>query len=336
MSVYPLKFEPIFVETVWGGRRLGPQLGKNPPGDESTPIGESWELADFDGARSVVANGPHAGRTLHEVLEEYGEAFLGDLALTPEGGFPLLVKFLDTAAPLSIQVHPTEEAARENPDMGKAKHEAWYVIDAAEDAWIARGFTETVNPETVRRHVETGTIDQIIRRIPTKAGRCHYVPAGTIHAIGPGILLAEIQTPSTTTYRLYDWERTDRELHLDQALRSMRFTPTDVRENERRSHIGGVFTAVSRICDCEHFRIEKVRMAEGYEQAIPYNRPAVWVLLEGAGAITKTPGGVDVPFQRGDVLLLPSGMDDAMVGFNANTAWLEVQFPALIEDELLA
>ena len=165
------------------------------------------------------------------------------------------------------------------------------------------------------------------------------MPSGTCHAIGPNVLLCEIQTPSDSTFRLYDWgrpETPERHLHIEEALACMHLQPTDVREIEKRSHIAGVFTTVSRLCSCDDFTIEKVRMFEGFGQEISYNRPAVWVVLEGAGTISKTPAKVDVPFGKGDVLLMPACMDDARVDMDADTVWLEVQFPQRLEEQRFA
>ncbi len=336
MSIYPLKFEPIYIDKVWGGRRIESHFGKVLPEPIDRKIGESWELADLPGHESVVAEGPLAGKTLREVVEHYGSVILGDLELTPAGRFPLLIKFLDANTTLSLQVHPDQDYLNEHPEFGVPKHEAWYIIDAAPEAVIYRGIREGVTAEVFRKHLEEGCVEDDLVKIRAKPGHCYFVPAGTVHAIGAGVFLAEIQKPSDTTFRLYEWGRTGREVHVEQGLACCSFHPPDVREIEQRSHIGAAFTLVSQICNSPDFRIEKVRMVEGYGQEIPYDRPAVWVVLEGAGMISNTPAQVDVHFQSGEVLLLPAGMDDARVDFDEDTVWLEVQFPALLENILLA
>lgn len=329
MPIYPLKFNPIFIEKIWGGRRLANQLGKNLPLPESRTFGESWELSDLPGHESTIANGPHAGRTLFEIITEFGSDFLGDIQLTPDNRFPLLIKFLDAHAPLSVQVHPSSQYVNDHPDSARIKNEAWYIIDADENAVIYRGIRPGISPEAFAQHVKDGpaVIDDLVTFRATP-NRCFYIPSGTVHAIGPGILLAEIQTTSDDTFRLHDWGRIDRPLHIKQALQCATIGPCDTREIERRSHVAGAFTTISRLCDCEDFRIEKVRMSEGYGQEIPYNRAAVWIVLKGEGVITNTPAKVDVEFSRGEVLLLPAGMDIARVDFEKDSSWLEIQ-PAI-------
>lgn len=334
MPLYPLKFRPIFVAKVWGGRRLA-SLGRDLPGeDDSTPIGESWELADLENARSAVANGPLEGWTLRDVIEEHGEELLGTLELM-DGRFPLLVKYLDARRPLSVQVHPTDTYVKDHPDH-HVKSEAWFILEAEPGAVIYRGVKDGITREQFRRRLEERTIVDALVEVPVKAGDLYYLPSGTCHALGGGIVLAEIQTPSDSTFRLFDWDRTDREMHIEEAMKCIEVGPPDVRRNERRSHIAGVFTTVTRLCSCEHFYIERVRMSEGYGQEIPYARPAVWIVLEGDGMISRTPAGVDVPFSRGDVLLIPANMDKARVDLRADTVWLDVQFPSLVPGVYMA
>ncbi|MEX0774642.1 MAG: type I phosphomannose isomerase catalytic subunit [Phycisphaeraceae bacterium] len=344
---YPLKFEPIYKEKVWGGRRLE-RLGRQLPGDASTLIGESWEIADLGetsvsgggggAARSRICNGPLAGATLHDAVTRLGPALLGNLALTDTGDFPLLVKYLDAKENLSVQVHPSPQYAQAHPEA-HLKSEAWYIVEAEPDAAIYKGLKEGTTPQKVRQAITTGTeadVEALLIRIPVKAGDCHYLPSGTCHALGAGVLVAEVQTPSDTTFRVYDWGRSGRELHVEPALESMTFGPADTRQYEKRTHIAGMFTTVSRLVQCEHFRIEKVRMSEGYEQEIPYDQPTVWMVLQGAGRMT--PGNPSragrhahsaepLTFTKGDTLLLPASSKDAHVAFDADTIWLEVTFP---------
>jgi mannose-6-phosphate isomerase len=339
-SLYPLKFQPIFKQKVWGGRHLE-KLGKPLPGDTGNLIGESWEITDLvqtspsggggGTERSVVANGPLAGQTLHDLIERFGSRLMGRVALSEAGEFPLLVKFLDARQHLSVQVHPSADFCRTHPKTS-LKSEAWYVLDAEPGAVIYKGIRAGVTPERFRAAVQSGspdTVRELLIEVKVKAGDCHYLPSGTCHALGAGSVVAEVQTPSDTTFRVFDWGRTDRELHLDEAMACIQFGPPDVRRHEKRSHIAGMFTTITRLIDCEHFRIEKVRMAESYEQEIPYDQPAVWMVLEGKGRILPAPGSgaPTVPFTRGETLLIPANMDDARVALDADTVWLEVTFP---------
>lgn len=339
-AVYPLKFRPIYKEKIWGGRRLE-QLGRTLPGGRDALIGESWELADLGQtstagggggeARSVIANGALAGQALQQAISVWGKRLLGRLPLTDSGGFPLLVKYLDSRQDLSVQVHPSEDYARAHP-KAHLKSEAWYILDADAGAAIYKGVREGVTAEQFRAAIATGTreaVEAMLIRVPVKKGDCHYLPSGTCHALGAGILVAEVQTPSDTTFRVYDWGRPaeiGRELHVAPAMQCIHWGPPDVARQERRTHLAGMFTAVSCLVMCEHFRIEKVRMTEGYEQEVPYDQPAVWMVLEGNGQIT-TADAPAVDFARGDTLLMPAKMNDPRVKLNENTVWLEISFP---------
>ncbi len=337
-SLYPLRFEPIYKKKVWGGRTMS-HLGRTLPGDAATLIGESWELADLaatsvsgggGGAeRSVIANGPLTGQTLHQAMAAWGTNLTGDLPLTPDGSFPILIKFLDARENLSVQVHPSPDYCKTHPGAF-LKSEAWYILEADPGAVIYKGIHEGVTPEqfaqALARQDQAALLAMMIT-VPVKPGDCHYLPSGTCHALGAGVLAAEVQTPSDTTYRVYDWGRTDRELHVEQALACIAFHPPKTAASEKRSHIAGMFTTVSRLVLCEYFQIEKVRMVEAYEQELPYDQPAVWMVLEGSGAITPQPGTTPVPFARGQTWLMPAGMRQATLKLTADTVWLEVTFP---------
>ncbi|MCX5658800.1 MAG: class I mannose-6-phosphate isomerase [Planctomycetota bacterium] len=340
--LYPLLFRPIYKQKVWGGRQLE-KLGRTLPNGPATPIGESWEVVDLastsvsggggDAERSVIANGPLAGRTLHEVMAVHGQRFMGRLLPADDGGFPILIKFLDAQEHLSVQVHPSPAYARAHPEAN-LKSEAWYIVDAAPGAAIYKGVREGVTPEQFRAAINASGpdaakhVEELMIRVPVKAGDCHYLPSGTCHALGAGILVAEVQTPSDTTFRVFDWGRTGRELHIEQAMACIEFGPPNVRRHERRSHISGVFTTVTRLVLCDFFRIEKVRMTESYSQEIPYDQPAIWMVLEGAGRIRSAKNSFEpVSFTRGQTLLLPAGMDEPHIELARDTVWLEVTFP---------
>lgn len=337
-GLYPLCFDPIYKSKVWGGRRME-KLGRTlPDGD----IGESWELADLaetsvsgggGGAeRSIITNGPLAGKTLHAAISEFGSALMGRLNPNDFGNFPLLVKFLDANENLSVQVHPSAQYAAEHDDA-HLKSEAWYIIDAEPGAVIYKGMKEGTDAEAFRAAIESGDEQRVVDMmvtVPVKAGDCHYLPSGTCHALGSGILVAEVQTPSDTTFRVYDWGRTGRELHIDQAMQCITFHPAKVDFYERRNHIAGVFTTVSSLVECEYFRIERVRMSESYRQEIPYDQPTIWMVIEGRGRVTmdKKSSILDtVEFKKGQTLLLPASMKDAHIELMEDTVWLEVTFP---------
>ena len=350
LDLYPLKFEPLYQPKVWGGRRIE-SLGRSLPGDASAQIGESWELVDLNAtnttnashapARSIIRNGPLAGKSLHDAMQLFGERLLGKVSTNCTGQFPLMIKFLDARENLSVQVHPSASYAAAHPDA-HLKSEAWYIIEAAPGASIFKGLKKGVSPEKLRAAVEArdeaALIDMLVR-VPVKAGDCHYIPSGTLHALGEGIMVAEVQTTSDTTFRLYDWKRSrmtpaEQEYHVDQAMQCISYHSEPVNSYEKRSHVAGFFTTVSSLVLCEHFRIEKVRMTEGYEQEIPYDQPAIWIVLQGEGKITPRKGAEPVTFKRGETVLVPAHMNDGRVSLSKDTVWLEVTFPKAMPPKL--
>ncbi|MEM8739191.1 MAG: type I phosphomannose isomerase catalytic subunit [Planctomycetota bacterium] len=342
--LYPLKFGPVYKEKVWGGRTLQQRLGRGLPGDEQTLIGESWELVDLattsasgggGGAeRSVVTHGRFAGQTLAQLIEAHGRAVMGDLPLSDDGGFPVLLKYLDANQHLSVQVHPSPDYAAAHTDAF-LKSEAWYIVAAEPGSVIYKGIKEGVTPEELRAAIQTNTDEAVVPlmiEVPVKPGDCHYVPSGTCHALGAGILVAEVQTPSDTTYRVYDWGRTGRELHVDQAIDCIHFGPPDVSEYElfttlpsKNGGSGGGAT-VERLVACEFFRIDKVTADAGYDDGAGEDQPTVWMVLDGEGELTCD-GHEPTTFGPGDTILLPPGMTDGQVAVTSNAQWLEVSFP---------
>ena len=344
VDLYPLKFGPIYKEKVWGGRAMA-QLERDLPGDDDTRIGESWELADLPhtspsgggGApeRSLVSNGPLAGATLHELLREYGSQLVGHLPLTEHDDFPLLVKFLDARENLSVQVHPSAEYAEEHPDAF-LKSEAWYIIDADPGAVIYKGIREGVTPAAFREAIEANDPERLasmLLQVPAKAGDCHYLPSGTCHALGAGILVAEVQTPSDTTFRVFDWGRTDRELHIEQAMECIEFGPPRTEQYEKRTQLKSNGVTTTRLVICDYFRIDEVRTEAAQMVETPAREPLVWIVLEGEGVITADNGSEPVEFTRGETLLLPAGLN-CRVKTAAPSVWLEVSFPKANQSRL--
>lgn len=222
-------FNPIFKSVIWGGERIAPF--KSVVTDQKQ-IGESWEISGVPGSESIVASGPDKGLTLSQLLEKYGPKLLGGRNYQKYGNsFPLLIKFIDAADDLSVQVHPDDELARKRgSEFGKT--EMWYVVDSAKDARLANGFNRKINPKEYEGLVKSGEIMDVLNFNPIKPGDAFFIPAGRVHAIGKGAFVAEIQETSDITYRLYDYKRRDkegneRELHTEQAFEAINFNDTE-------------------------------------------------------------------------------------------------------------
>jgi len=313
MNVYPLKFEPIYKHRIWGGRKLQDVFGKDLPPEEK--IGESWELADLPQDKSVIANGALAGVTLIEAIRQHPEAITGDSSFA--GPFPLLIKLLDAQEILSVQVHP-DPATCKRTGRGNPKTECWYVIEAEPDAVIYKGLKPGVTRETFAESIREGTVEQMLLRVAVQAGECHFLPAGTPHSIGAGLLIAEVQTPSDTTYRVFDWNRVDdsgkgRQLHIEDALDSIHFDAS--KDNLSVETVG-------RLVDCPYFKLDKGHQAENCELLLSRGRMKVLITLSGKGRICgshdETAG-----FVAGDTLLIPAAYEGAMT-FDAETQYLTI------------
>lgn len=237
--LYPLKFKPFFKEKIWGGERIKSVLHR--PVGNMSHCGESWEISAIEDNVSVVANGFFADENdLNELIEIYMGDLLGDQVYDQYGlGFPLLIKYIDATDDLSVQVHPDDKLAQERYGMN-GKTEMWYVIQADEGAGLYVGFKDGVTRDQYWDAVEEGTVDQLLRFYPVKKGDLFFIPAGTVHAIGRGVLLAEIQQPSDVTYRIFDWNRVDangnsRELHVDEAFDAIHFEDDKTSQNDSPS-----------------------------------------------------------------------------------------------------
>ncbi|MCH7591379.1 MAG: class I mannose-6-phosphate isomerase [Planctomycetes bacterium] len=329
MDVYPLIFIPIFKPKIWGGRKLETLLDKSLPAGEK--IGESWEVADLEDDQSIVANGPVAGRGLGELVKDWGTSLIGRAELFA-GRFPLLIKFLDACENLSVQVHPDEAMAKRLGGRVRVKNEAWYIIDAEPDGFIYRGLRPGADADSLRRAIEDQTVEALLNRIAVRKGHCYYLPSGTIHALGAGVTVAEVQTPSDITYRVYDYKRIEpstgkpRELHIEHALECTSFTGNST-ANENQQHVASVWTTVTSLVQCASFTIERVRMVEGVEQAFAYGEMVIWMILEGSGTINHEGPGDPVAFKTGDSIVIPAALRGGAVKTNTKCMWLEVTIP---------
>jgi len=244
----------------------------------------------------------------------------------------LLIKYLDAREVLSVQVHPDEAAAKRLGGSARAKNEAWYVVAAEADACIYRGLVPGVDRQAFTAALEAGAVRETLRQIPVKAGQCYYLPGGTVHALGAGAVVAEIQTTSDVTYRVYDWDRADpatgkgRELHVDRALQCIEFGQQEYPQ-EKRSHVASVWTSVTRLITCDSFLVERVRMTAGMDRPIPYDDLVIWMVLQGRGQVGHG-RNVNVEFGPGDTVVLPAGLDESRLITREDCVWLEVTLPA--------
>jgi mannose-6-phosphate isomerase len=302
MEIYPLKFRPIFKERIWGGQKLRDVFGKDLP--ENATIGESWELADLPEDKSEIVNGPLAGKTIDQVICEYGPSITGKDDYQPP--LPLLIKILDAQGDLSVQVHPDAETCKRT-GKGDPKTECWYILDAVPGAVIYKGLKPGTTKEQFAEAIENGSCADYLIKVPVKVGQCHFLPSGTCHAIGAGLLIAEIQQPSDTTYRVFDWNRVDaktgqgRQLHVADALESIHFDPSDDDLSVR---------TVGRLVDADEFKVDKGHLHAGGEVLLA-DPMKVLVIISGRGRIVGEQTE-PVTFAKGDCLLIPAAFEGVM------------------------
>jgi len=313
MNLYPFKFEPLYKERIWGGRTLEKVFNRNLP--VGVKIGESWELADLPNDKSVISNGELAGKTLAAAVRSYPGEIVGNPGF--RGPFPLLIKLLDAQDVLSVQVHPDAATCR-RMGKGEPKTECWYIISAARGAFIYKGLRQGVTRKLFVEAVRNGTVADMLAKVPVEAGQCHFLPAGTPHSIGAGLLIAEIQTPSDTTYRVFDFNRVDdagraRELHIDEALESIQFEAS-------RDELA--VTTVGRLAHCKYFTIDKGHQLENCEVLLSAGKMKALIFLSGCGVIERADED-SAAFTAGETLLVPAAYE-GVIRFKGDTSYLIV------------
>jgi mannose-6-phosphate isomerase len=319
--VEPLHLEPLLVAKPWGGRRLA-ELGRRLP--DAVRVGESWDVADLDPADtsvpdpvSRVAHGPFAGRTLAGLVASHRRDLLGEAEPTGAGRFPLLVKHLDAREHLSVQVHPPAAVVPHLPGS-RLKTESWVVVTADPGAELFLGVADGVGPDDVAKAAGTPDLVPMLRRVPARVGDVHHLPAGLLHALGAGVVVAEPQTPSDTTYRLYDWTeeygRVPRRLHPEESLVCLR-AEWDVNVSPPPP-----VAADGVVVDTDHYSVTRTTSGPGGPVTVPA-RPAgrVVVVIRGrlAGEALATPLG------PGQVVLLPATWAGGLTA-EPGTTWLDV------------
>ncbi len=303
--MYPLKFEPILKQTLWGGEKIIPFKHLN---ETLTNVGESWEVSAVDGSESVVSYGSDKGMTLPEMVRHYKEELVGEANYARFGDkFPLLIKFIDAKLDLSIQVHPDDALAKKRHNSF-GKNEMWYVISADPGAKLISGFSQEITPKEYKERVHDGTFAQVLQSCPIQPGDVFYVPAGRVHGIGAGAFVAEIQQTSDITYRIYDYNRKDkngktRELHTAQAVDAINFA--DVQDDFRTSY-DRVQNEPVEVVACPYFTTSVYDMTE--EITCDYSELdsfVIFICVEGACRLRDNEDN-EITLQAGETVLLPA------------------------------
>ena len=303
--LYPLAFKPIFKERIWGGRNLEQIFGKQLPAN--VPIGESWEICDRLGDVNVIAHGPLAGRDLRWLMEIHREDLLG-MAKSLNGRFPLLVKILDAQQKLSLQVHPPASLAAQLG--GEPKTEMWFIVQAEPDAELFVGLKRGVTRAEFERRLREGSVQDCFHRVAVRRGDAMFLPSGRVHAIGGGNVIFEIQQNSDTTYRVFDWNRTDangqsRELHIAQSLASIDFD--DFEPLALRAESSDPGSAERTLVRDPLFQVSALRLRVGSTVQRTEGRPVVLGLVSGNVDVK----GVDttLPLRSGQFCLVPACLE---------------------------
>ena len=323
MESYPYKFVPIYKEKIWGGRNLQRLFGRLLPAGKA--IGESWELADLVEGVSRVANGPAAGTTLTDLTSQLGPRLLGCCRPTPDGRFPLLLKLLDANDKLSLQVHPDADAVQAIGGDAAAKTECWYVIESR-DGMIYKGVLPGATAEQFRGAIENNTVEQFVKAWRVAAGDFHYLPAGTVHALGAGVVVAEVQTPSDITYRVTDWGR-GREIHVERSMQCIHFTQASGFTEADTVAPGA---QGDTLLDTEFFTVTRREAAAGKPAALPAGRCAAVMMLSAKTPAEIRHAGAAEPateVSAGDTVLVPACLEHPEIVTDSACAWLEVTLP---------
>jgi len=321
-QLYPLKFTPILLDKMWGGKKLCDILKKP---TSSKKVGESWEISGFDGSISMVSNGFLEGNNLEELIEVYMGDLVGDRIFEVFGRlFPLLIKFIDANDVLSIQVHPDDELAKKRHNS-YGKSEMWYIIQADKGSELIIGFNREINKETYLHHLNNKSLQEILNNEPVQEGDVFFLPAGRVHAIGSGILLAEIQETSDVTYRIYDFDRRDdngnyRELHTDLALDAIDYTFYD----NYRTNYSLQENQPSQLVSCQYFTTNLLNLSETSKKDITQlDCFVIYVCIEGSGSIIS-PGNDAVSLKKGESLLIPASVVQFSIQPDQSIKLLEV------------
>ncbi len=324
-KLYPLKFEPQLKYRVWGGEKLNSYLKKDTKGE--TKIGESWEISDVEDSISVVSNGFLKDNSLDELIEIYMGDLVGEKVFEKFGhSFPLLIKFIDAKEALSIQVHPDDKLAKERHNSF-GKTEMWYVVDAEPNAYLINGFSQQINPAQYVEHIKNNTIESVLKNHNVKEGDVFFIPAGRVHAIGAGILIAEIQQTSDVTYRIYDFNRIDkdgapRQLHTEESVDSIDYKMYENFKTEYKTEEDKPV----EIVNCQYFTTSVIDVKNKVIRDY-YALDSFVILISVKGnAKIKYDGGEET-IKMGETVLIPADLRQIEILASEESKILEVYVP---------
>lgn len=314
-----LRFTPILKQKIWGGKKLNQLFHKNSDGSN---IGESWEISDVDRDESIVSNGNLKGRTLRSLLKEYKYDLVGNYVYKTFGKqFPLLIKFIDAKEVLSIQVHPDDDLAGLQESYGKT--EMWYVMQADEEASIIIGFKENSSKEEYIQHLDNKTLLSILNVDKVTKGDVYFVPPGRVHAIGAGLLIAEIQQTSDITYRIYDWDRRDidgnyRELHTEKALKAIDFSA----KKTYKTIYSKQENVASQVVTCPYFTTN-ILPVKGKKEVDLLNKDSFIIYMCVEGEVTFIYNNQQEIIRKGETILVPACIDKVEILSEGSSELLE-------------
>jgi mannose-6-phosphate isomerase len=327
-ELYPLKFTPVFKDKIWGGSKIRTELGL-----DFSPLpncGEVWVLSGVNENISVVSNGFLEGNELNELIEIYMGDLVGDAIYERFGNeFPLLIKFIDANDYLSIQVHPDDDLAAKRK-IGYGKSEMWYILQADKNAGLISGFNQKINKESYINHLENKTLKQILNIEKVKQDDVFYIPAGRVHALGPGLLLAEIQQTSDTTYRIYDWDRMDekgnsRQLHTTEALDAIDFAYHSSYRTDYNPQNNKTVSLLETPFFTSNILNFNQKINKNYEELDSF---VIYVCIEGMGELHYDNKKID--FKKGEVILLPALLNKIQLLPFGDTKLLETYIVSVI------
>ncbi len=321
IPLYPFVFKPILKEKVWGGSKLNELYQKEGNGS----IGESWEISGIKNSVSVLSNGNLAGKSLNELLTQYKDRLVGKKVYETYGNtFPLLFKLIDAKEDLSVQLHPNDILAKKR-HQSFGKNEMWYILETEEDSSLIVGFNSEMNESNYKSHLADNSLSNILNTEKVSQGDCYYIQTGTVHAIGGGIVLAEIQQTSDITYRLYDYNRPGldgkpRELHTELALEAINFNQRDAKQ----VYDSKINTPVE-ICSNPYFITNKLQLIKALKKDMStIDSFVVYMCIEGNANIQSGSDSIDI--KKGETILIPASISEITIQ-TQSAAFLEVYVP---------